>query len=58
MVENFNAYIDGMGTLDDSDLFLDIDETMKKREKYSFYTHGTVDLDIPLGVQSNQVKEE
>ena len=31
MLDNFWAYIDGMGQVDDEDLFLDIDETMKKR---------------------------
>jgi hypothetical protein len=32
MSENFWAYIDGLGALDDDDLYLDIDETMEKRE--------------------------
>jgi hypothetical protein len=33
MTDNFGAYIDGLGVLDDDDLYLDINETMNKREK-------------------------
>jgi len=33
MTENFDAYIAGLGQLDDTDLYLDIDETMASREK-------------------------
>jgi len=32
MIDNFWAYIDSLGKLDDDDLFLDINETMKKRD--------------------------
>lgn len=31
-MSNFTFYIDSLGQLDDEDLYLDIDETMKKRE--------------------------
>jgi hypothetical protein len=33
MIDNFWAYIDSLGKLEDDDLFLDINETMKKRAK-------------------------
>lgn len=33
MIQNFDAYIDSLGRLDDDDLYLDIDETMKRREE-------------------------
>ena len=33
MTENFDAYIAGLWQLDDTDLYLDIDETMNSREK-------------------------
>lgn len=32
MTDNFWAYIDGFGQLDDDDLYLDINETMERRE--------------------------
>lgn len=32
VADNFTAYIDSLGKLDDDDLYLDIDETMKMRE--------------------------
>jgi hypothetical protein len=32
MIDNFETYIDGLGQLDDDDLYLDIDETMELRE--------------------------
>jgi len=31
MSDNFEAYIDALGQLDDDDLYADIDETMEKR---------------------------
>lgn len=31
MTSNFEAYIDGLGVLDEDDLYLDIDATMEKR---------------------------
>lgn len=33
MTENFEAYIDGLGQLDDDDLYLDINDTMKLRKQ-------------------------
>lgn len=32
VTDNFTDYIDSLGKLDDDDLYLDIDETMKIRE--------------------------
>jgi len=32
LVDNFWAYIDGLGVLSDEELFEDIDETMERRE--------------------------
>lgn len=32
VTDNFSAYIDSLGKLDDDDLYLDIDETMDIRE--------------------------
>jgi len=33
MTDNFEAYIDGLGVLEEDDLYLDIDETMEKRKR-------------------------
>jgi hypothetical protein len=33
MIDQFDRYIDSLGKLDDSDLYLDIDETMQRREE-------------------------
>lgn len=43
MKDSFDRYIDSLGKLDDNDLYLDIDETMKLRESEKLKVSMTKD---------------